>query len=125
MAGQILNAGQLAQLRTLHERALPNTATILRRTLTSDGQGGQTQSYASVGTTICRLAFFGGNRPVMPDTEQSGKIEPKERWIVTLPYGADALETDRLTINGVTYEIVSALDRRSHETARRLLVKRV
>src|SRR5262245_7062996 len=121
----MITAGELAIIQGDAQQAMPDTATILRRTLTSDSQGGQTQSYSSVGTSVCRLAFFGGNRPVIPDTEQAGKIDPKERYIATLPYNASILETDRLTINSVTYEIVSALPTRSYETARRLLVKRV
>src|SRR5262249_23178079 len=101
------------------------TVTILRRTLTSDGQGGQQQSYASIGTNICRLMFAGGNRPIIPDSESAGKIDPMERYIATLPYNVTVLETDRLTINSTPYEIVSILAVRSYETAKRLLVKRI
>src|SRR5262249_25520203 len=106
-------------------QAMPDIVTILRRTLTADGNGGQTQSYGSVGTTTCRLSFYSGDKPIMFDAANAEKIDPRERYVVTLPFSASILETDRLTINSVTYEIVSALNVRSYETARRLLVKRV
>jgi hypothetical protein len=121
----LLSTAELAEMRATQLEALPDTATILRRSLTSDGRGGQAESYSEAGSAACRISFEGGNKPIMPDSVDGGRPAPQERFIVTLPHDADVLETDRLTIGDDTFEIVTSLAARSWQTAKRMLVKRV
>lgn len=124
MAKSLLSTNQLARLRTISKQAMPDTATILRRTLTDDGNGGKVESYASVGTAPCRIAFGGSKtEPTLKDRQVGGRITPQQEWIVTLANDANVLETDRLQINGATYEIISSIRVRSWEITKRLLVK--
>src|SRR5262249_1340871 len=102
----------------------PDTATILRRTLVDDGNGGQETTYANAGTTACRISFAGSKSELtLKDRQIGGRITPQQEWIVTLGHDSDVLETDRLEINGSTYEVISSLRRRSWEITKRLLVK--
>lgn len=119
-----MSAADLAFIRSEQLKALGSTATIYRRTLTDDGNGGKETTYPTSSTSACRLVFFGG-RPVMPDTASASKIDPKERFILTLPYDADILETDRVAVEGSTYEVISSKAARTWETVKRFLVKRV
>lgn len=131
----MLSVGQLNNMRRIHETLMPDTATILRRTLTDDSRGGQTASWSSIGETCaCRLAFY-ANRPTMPDTINGGRIDQNERYLLTVPVGIVLSVADRVTVRGVTYELISPTDDgiddfessggRSYQTAIRLLVKRV
>src|SRR5262249_59535373 len=120
----LLSQRQLNRLRDIGKRALPDTAIILRRTLVDDGNGGQESTYASVGTAACRISFAGSkSEPALKDRQQGGRITPQQEWIVTLAHDANVLETDRLQINGETYEIISSMRRRSWEITKRFLVK--
>jgi hypothetical protein len=124
MAGQLLSPRQLDRMRRVANRLLPDTAAILRRTLADDGEGGKESSYAQVGTAACRLSAVNVATRAR-DRATGGRIEPAEGWIVSLPVGTDVRETDRLTIKGVTYEVISSADSRSYEVNLRLVVKRV
>ena len=89
-----------------------------------DGNGGQEQSYTSVGTAACRISFAGSkSEPTLKDRQIGGRITPQQEWIVTLAHDANVLETDRLQINGEIYEIISSMRRRSWGITKRLLVK--
>lgn len=123
----MLTLAQLNNLRSIHQAiAMPDTATIFRRTMVDNDRGGQKATYPSDGVDVaCRLAFEGGNRPNRSDGNNGGRIEAAERFILTLPYGTEIAETDRAQVNGAMYEVVSIAASRSFETAIRLLVKRV
>jgi head-tail joining protein len=120
----MLTAGQLSKMRRTANRLLPTTATILRRTLEDDGAGGQTESYAANGTARCRLSTV-SERTRAHDRAIGNRIDTDEGFLVALPVGTDVLETDRLTINGTTYAIVSPADERSDQVLLRFVLKRL
>lgn len=126
MAAPIVTTSQLAMMRAVAERALPGTAAIHRRTLTTDNVGGWADSYSSVGTVACRLAFQGTKtEPTLVDMEEGGTVKTEQRWIITLPYGTDIRETDRIVTGGSTFVVISGMETRSYELTRRVLVKKV
>lgn len=120
----LLTTVELSDIRAAQLDALPDTATIQTRTLTSDGNGGKLASYTAGGTSACRLSFA-GNNPSYRDIAVASKISPQQLYIVTLPHDASVTETSRLVINGATYDVLTALNQRSWQTAKRMLVKRV
>lgn len=122
----MLTPGQLNMLRAVHEAtAMPNTATRYERSLTTDATGAQVETFTSGEQFACRLAFYGGNRPTLPDVQQGGRINQPERFILTYPVSVTLNEADRVSVNDVLYDILSSLDARSLETAKRALVARV
>lgn len=128
----MLTASQLSLMRSAQERLMPDTATILERTLTADGRGGKTATYAERATVKCRLAFY-GNRPTYPDNSNGEFVKSPEKYLLSLPVGTEIATTDRIKVKGVTYEILSPSDDgassdaltggRSFQTALRLLVQ--
>lgn len=121
----MLTTAQLNQMRHDANRLLPDTATIYRRTVTADDSGGESADWSTkVGEVKCRLSATSAKSRAR-DAVRGERIEAAEGWIVSLPIGTDVTETDRLTINDTTYEVVSALDSRSFGVNIRLIVKRV
>jgi hypothetical protein len=120
----LLSGCALDSLREVAAELLPDTATIYRRTLSADGRGGKVATYAAQIETIpCRLTFPGeGDKPTIVDREVGGRIRPQQQFLVTMPTDADVLETDRLGINGTTFDIISSLATRSFQVVKRLLV---
>lgn len=110
----MITASELSWMRTEQNRALPGTAVIERATLTSDGMGGYTETWAAVGTVSGRL---------MPRDAQSqemlagGEITSLQRWWMTLPHGTDVKEQDRISWNGRTFEVIGVGNDESYQTA--------
>ena len=123
----MLSAGQLNQLRAIHQAtAMPDTGYVFSYTLTDDLQGGKIASYTQSDSFSCRLMFYSGDgRPGSSDAVRAGRIDAPQLFLLTFPAGTQIAEQDQVRVNDVMYEIVSALDARSFETAKRLLVKRV
>lgn len=122
----MLSAGQLSQLRSIHQAtAMPDTGYVFRYTLTDDLQGGKIASYTQGDSFPCRLMFYSGGSPGSSDAVRAGRIDAPQLFLLTFPVGTFIAEEDQVRVNDVMYEIVSALDARTFETAKRLLVKRV
>lgn len=113
----MLTAAELADMRSVQVLAQAGTCVITRGTLTSDGMGGFTQSWAAVGTVTGR---------VWPSTESGAerliadRITEADAWIITVPQGTDVVAKDRITESGRTFEVVSAIAH-TWETARRVV----
>ena len=124
MAKQLLTTRQLNKMRDTAERLLPSTCVIYRRTLSDDGNGGKATTYTETETVDCRLVFY-SNRPGAPDRTQGGKVRAADLFLLSVPQSTDIRETDRVEINGTTYDVVSDLAERSYEVTKRVLVKKV
>lgn len=109
----MLDADQLASLRTTLNASLPGTVVIERPTLTDNGAGGQVTTWVAAGTVSGRLS---------PRMERAGEELPMgndavtahRRFIVTLPNGTDVRATDRLVTYGGTYDINNLDNPRSY-----------
>lgn len=75
---------------------LPDTATILRASTTSDGAGGRTLSWATVGTARCRMMESGG--PGKDETLVADHMRDKQFYILAFPVDTDVRITDRVQV---------------------------
>lgn len=117
----MLDAAEIAGMRDTIETALPGTAVLLTATKTGDGMGGYTWAYAASGTVAARLSPNGaGDEPVVGD--RVARVAP---YVLTVPAETTVDEDDRVTYDGVTYEIVDVRDRTPWELSRRVLVVEV
>ena len=96
-------AAIVADLRPLHDDlALPDIAEIQREVETRDGRGGVTVEWQDIATVRCELSVSGmsGNEYVVGNVETVNLP-----YVVTMPFGTDVTEQDRLTIAGRTFVI--------------------
>lgn len=120
-----LPADELAQFRADILAALPDTSVIQAVTLTSDGAGGWSESWAAVagGTVECRLD------PLRVANVQTGVIAGQEsltlRYQATVPYDAPLAANCRLVVNERTYEVVQLSDEHSWHFVKRAIVSEV
>lgn len=94
---------QLAAARRAALLSLPGTATILRRTRLSDGQGGEEWTWVDVGTAACRL---GPAR--IEEAVRAGRPAEVTRWRLLLPWGMEVHAGDRVLLAGRVYEVQGA-----------------
>jgi len=108
----MLATADLAFMRGQQADALPDTCAISRKTLASDGAGGYTETWATVGSGVaCRLAVARTGERVMAD-----HIVHEGGFVVTLPYGTAVTPKDRILVGSRTFE-VTGLASGSWETA--------
>lgn len=115
----MLTSAELAQLRRDILELLPDTCRIERFTSANTNGYVEEQWGTAVASIACRFD---------PDTRRSEEdvIDDREarivRYIATLPYDADVLNSDRLIFNSGTYEIMQLHDAHSDRASRRLHV---
>lgn len=115
----MLSPADLASMRATAEQALPGTAVIHSGTLTSDGGGGYSESFAAAGTVSCRVAPISG-----AEREEGGRISADSEYVITLP-AETAVETDdQIQVAGITYNVTAVRDR-SWEVTRRVEARKV
>lgn len=114
-----LSDWEIHTARETSDAFLPGTAVIQAKTATSDGQGGQTWTYAARagGTVDARLAAE-NTQP------RSGEIASRSAtatsWVLTIPAATTITNTDRVVFDSVTYEVLSIMTRTPEEIARRV-----
>lgn len=117
----MLNAAEIARMRTIAEQALPGTAVVHSGTLTSDSGGGYTEAFTprSGGTVACRVAPAAGG-----EREEGDRISADAQYMITLPAGTTVETDDRIVVDSITYNVVAVRDR-SWELTRRVEARKV
>lgn len=116
----MLPARDLAAMRREMQRMLPDTATIQRRTIASDGGGGQTETRATLAASVpCRIAPTGGGESGSAMSDDGDRVRDESTHVVTFANGQDITETDRILIDGSTYEVLLVRQRGTWELTRR------
>lgn len=106
----LLDAG-LTYHRALVQQALPSTGTRVRPVLAADSQGGLTAGAPDTSLTFpCRLQ---AQATQSQEPSQAGRVVAVMQWQLECPHGTDLRPTDRVTVNGGTFEIVDDADKRS------------
>ena len=113
----MLTATELTDMQAVAEEALPDTATIQRKTRTADSIGGATVVWATLATVACRIASAGGSPQERLAAE---RLSPRSVYRITLPAATDIKAADRIVIDSSTYEVLGALVG-SWETAKRVV----
>ncbi len=110
----MLSSFELGALRDVQALTMPEVVIVKRSTQTGDGAGGFAEAWATIATTMGRIAP-GGSRDVQL---LAGRLNDKAAWRITILCGTDVAEADRLEVGSRSFEIVQVLDGKTYETAR-------
>jgi head-tail adaptor len=113
----MISANMITRLRVFNESAMPDTAVIQRKTLTSDDAGGYTEGWTTIATVDCRVAPQGFTRD---EEEIADRITAAKLWVITVPAGTDVDHSDRILVGSRTFEPVARPGPRSYEVGRRI-----
>ncbi|MFN8533850.1 MAG: head-tail adaptor protein [Dehalococcoidia bacterium] len=114
------SALDLAQLAGLVDAALPESATVQRRTPADDGRGGQSVSWPTALATVCRIAGLSAN-----DRQIADKLGVEASATLVFAAGSDVRASDRVVAGGVTWTVLAVEAPTSYETRRVALVGRL
>lgn len=92
--------------------------TVLRPVRTADGSGGQSEVYNSIGTTT------GFIEPLAPGEEAplADVLVGRQGYRLHVTAEADVKEQDRVSVGGITYEVLAILAPFSGEPVRPVIV---
>jgi len=116
----LITNDDLSWMRDTLELTMPGTCYILAGTSTSDGMGGFSQSWGTIGTSICRLDIKGGR-----EAQAGGGYIPFTETILTLPHDAVITNTNRIKFDDDIYNVVTVYDDRSWHASTRCKLERV
>ncbi len=110
--GGTVAPSDLTWMQAIQVAAQPETAVVSRPSRVADAWGGQTETWATVTTTTCRISPANSQRE-MRIAEALGSTA---LWRLTFPYLTDVQHTDRVAVSGRTLE-VQHVDLHSWQTA--------
>ena len=114
----MLTSDEMEAMRAVQSAAMPDSCTVKRLTVTSDGAGGQTDSWDTSATVNCRLGRLGSSGEERIIADRLAAVTPV---LVTLPSGTDVGPHDRIEVDSRTFEVVAVLATGVWETARRVV----
>lgn len=100
----LLAPGTISALIRAAAAVMPGTCTITRKTQTSDGMGGMTDTWTTLSTLPCRLW---SPPQEYSETVNQERLEVLTRWHLALPVGTDINVKDRVLIGTGTYEVAA------------------
>jgi hypothetical protein len=115
----MLTTAELSIFRSTQVLRFDLTATVTRPAAgTDDGEGGKLPASPTTFTSACcRAAHKAADR----EEVVAAKIQGRSVWDITFPALTDVRLTDRITIEGKDYEVISLYAPKSRETARMIL----
>jgi head-tail adaptor len=122
----MLSPSDIARARRPFVDWLPGTAVIQRATNTSDGQGGQTQTWSPVATVRCRLSPLKGGEPATTGRSSANlgdRAVDERTYVLTFAAKTDIGMADRAVVDDTTYEVTNVRTRGELELSRRVDVK--
>lgn len=101
----MISDSMLEGIRLMAESVMTATATLYRKGQVADDFGGFVDTYSAVGTYSCSYA----PHQITPmERETTRGIETISMWRFQFPNGTDVRSTDRIVVDGRTFEVVSA-----------------
>lgn len=97
----MLDAAEIAAMQDTCEGAFPDAITIVRRTMTADGIGGRSAGATPLLSMPGRVSLPSGR-----DRERAGALQNVIERRVDFPFDADLRDTDEITWNGKTYQVL-------------------
>lgn len=105
-----MTSSEVAAMRTAVESMFSSAYTVLRDVQTPDGAGGTNATSTEASTGACSI------HPVKDPakTIYAERIGTRQAWLAALPHDADVLDTDRLKVDGATYQVIGILPHLTH-----------
>jgi len=121
----MLTDTDLADMRAAISELLPARCNVLTVTRTSDGQGGQVDTWGTVTANVpCRLDYGAGD--IRGAEILSGNaIQSYSGWILSVPFGTAISEVNRVQLGGVLYNVTIADNEKSWGVVLRVALDQV
>ena len=100
---------------------LPAACDILSVTRTSDGQGGQVDTWGTATASLaCRLDWKRGDERVF-----GSNLQPYTGWVLSLPFDATVTAANRIKIGAIVYNVTMVDNGKSWSAVTRCTLEEV
>ena len=121
MANSLLQTMDLAYMRAEIQMALPDTVSIIRRSITSDQQGGYSEACGDAYQNVsARILISGGGESV-----SEGQQSTRPDGTLTVASSQSVEQTDRIVHASGTYEILFIDTGKSWDLTKRCQIRRI
>lgn len=119
-----LSSADVTRMRATAEMTLTQTCTLYRNTISTDGEGGWSESSeASIGTDVaCRLAV---HTTLADLTERRGRLSAYHEYVLKLKYSQAVEPNDEVVISNVRYRVEAVLDEHQWLILKRCVLSRI
>lgn len=107
----MLDSEELATMRSDSQEFLPETCSILRRTIADDGIGGQTVTTVTFENIPCMMSP--ATAITSNEREDAGRVTSSLVWKLTVAYNQSIELSDRVLWKGRTFEVIDNTEDRS------------
>jgi SPP1 family predicted phage head-tail adaptor len=114
----MLTAAELAAMQDVEESVLVTTAHILSYGTATDGMGGYSETWGTVGTVLCDLWQI--NQRADREMVAGNQITSQGDFFITMPSDTTITAKDRVQIAGKTFEVTFVPDDLTFQTAVRV-----
>lgn len=105
---------------------MPDTCTILSRTMTSDGEGGMTETWATAYANVkCRVDYLSAKETSAKETAKAGSLTPYQSAIISMPYDTIITPVNRVQIGSSVFTVQAVNIGQTHKAAIRVRVELV
>ena len=120
----MLSARELALMRQTVAGGLPDLCTVKRLVLSPDGQGGYTETWSTVYSSVpCRLKPAGqGTRA---GVQPGGQWHVASAWTLTIRYDQPLSTGERVVMGGDTFLVLGVDDDQSERVHRQAYLRRL
>ena len=97
----MLSANDLAYMRDSIGELFPDTCTILSLSWSSDGAGGQTETWGTATSNVpCRVDYQSGK-----ESNKGAALVPYQKAIISMAYDVTITPANRVTVGSNTFSI--------------------
>lgn len=119
-----LTTAELTDMRVTVLDLMPDTCTIQSMSTTKNSIGEAVHSYSNRGTSIqCRLDPLKGHKEEYGMF--GGVLQTEGNFVLTVPYDQTVTTTDRVIVDGTTFEVVFVDPEKSWNVSVRAVLKEI
>ena len=111
----MLSVSDLAYMQGVQNLAMPGTVYILGMGTASDGMGGMTETWQTVGTVTGRI--YPVRRRASAEQVGGAQVISETQWYGTFPYGTVINAKQRVRYGSRTWEVVTVNNSEMYQTA--------
>lgn len=116
----MLSANDLAAMQTTVAESLPETATILSRQVSPDGQGGFTEQFVPSGACAARLVAGSAL-----SKEQAARLSTDATHVILLTSGIDIATNDRIQVGVRLFQVLENAVAGTWDIVRRISAREI
>jgi len=96
----MLSSADLAYMRSAINELFPDTCNILSLSWSSDGEGGQTETWGTLSSSACRVDYGQGREAIT-----GGALMPYQKAVISMPYDVVITPANRIELGGNVFSI--------------------